>query len=48
MALEKIKGWINGVSPEVLAKKQNLQFITKIDNIRKGADCTISLEELLS
>jgi hypothetical protein len=40
-------GWRNQISPEIISHPANCQFISNTDNSKKGADCDLSLEELL-
>ena len=42
------EGWKRQISPEILAKKGNLRFISKQENLRKSGRCVITLEELLA
>lgn len=41
------EGFKNGVSPEIISSKFNLQFIPWEENNKKGSTCSITLEELL-
>jgi len=40
-------GWRNQVPPEIISHPANCQFISNEDNIKKSANCDMSLEELL-
>ena len=42
-----IEGFRQGVSPEILAHKSNLQFIHRRENRAKSGDCCITLEQLM-
>jgi hypothetical protein len=42
-----IKGFIEGISPEIIGSIYNLEIIPRIDNVRKNSGCSITKEELL-
>lgn len=43
-----VYGYNNLINPKIIGSFENLQFIESRKNVRKGAKCDISLEELLS
>lgn len=40
-------GWVNKISPFIIASVYNLQFISRIENCKKGQYCSITKEQLL-
>jgi hypothetical protein len=45
--ISKEFGWRNQISPEIISHPANCQFISHIDNTKKGANCDLRLEDLL-
>jgi len=41
------QGFVDGVAPEIIASKYNLQMLLGSENMAKGAKCHISLEHLI-
>lgn len=42
------QGFVDGVSPEIIASKYNLQMLLGAENMAKGAKCHISLDHLIN
>lgn len=40
-------GYQNNINPDIIAHSANCRLITNMENITKGSDCSISLEQLM-
>ena len=46
--LSRLHGFLYDISPEIMSCRYNLQILKKDENLRKGANSTITLEDLLN
>lgn len=40
-------GWRNKIPPSIISHPANCQFLTNVDNIKKGSGCSFSLKQLM-
>jgi hypothetical protein len=46
--VSKLRGWIEKIPPETMARKENLEILWWRDNVSKNAQCSMLIEDLIS